>query len=80
MLDTVIGPVTNVFSAVSFQMNVTHIGRHNKFRYNTYENIFIESNQTRYTLNQLHFSRRRIKCHIKFRDAYSRLHADIYLE
>jgi hypothetical protein len=78
MLDTAIGPVTYVFDGVTFQMNVTHIGRHNKFRYNTYETVFVATNNTGYQLNQL--GGVRVTCHVKYRDIYNRLYADIYLE
>jgi len=80
MLDTAIGPVTNVFNDGTFQMNVTHIGRHNKFRYNTYETVSVASNNTGYTLHQLRTYGLRVSCHVRQRDIYNRLYADVYLE
>jgi hypothetical protein len=80
MLDTVIGPIINVFNNATFQMHVTHIGKHNKFRYNTNETILVVSNNTKYSLIQLKLYSLRIKCHIRYRDEYNRLCADVYLE
>ena len=80
MLDTAIGPVTNVLNNVTFQMNVTHIGRHNKFRYNSYETVFVASNNTGYTLQYLRNFGIRVSCHVRQRDSYNRLYADVYLE
>lgn len=80
MLDTAIGPVTNVFDGVTFQINVTHIGRHNKFRYYGFETVFVATNNTGYTLNQLQFNRLRVVCHVRYRDVYNRIYSDVYLE
>ena len=79
MLDTAIGPITNQFyDGFTFQINVTHIGRHNKFRYNAQETVFVASNNTGYPL--LRLSGIRVVCHVRYRDTYNRLYADIYLE
>ena len=80
MLDTTIGPVINVFDGATFQMNVTHIGQHNKFRYNNYESVSVATNNTGFTLYQLQTYRRRVICHVRHRDIYNRLVADVYLE
>ncbi|MFM2227777.1 MAG: hypothetical protein RL664_1120 [Bacteroidota bacterium] len=80
MLDTAIGPITNVFDSTTFQMNVTHIGRHNKFRYNTFETVSVATNKTGHSLNQLIKIGLRVSCHVRHRDIYNRLVGDIYLE
>jgi hypothetical protein len=80
MLDTAIGPVTNVLNDATFQINVTHIGRHNKFRYNNFETVLVASNNTGYTLLQLRIYGLRVRCNVRQRDIYNRLYADVYLE
>ena len=80
MLDTAIGPVTNVLNNTTFQINVTHIGRHNKFRYNSFETVFVASNSTGYTLHQLRAYGIIVSCHVRQRDTYNRLYADVYLQ
>ncbi len=78
MLDFVIGRVTNVFNDGTFQINVTHIGTHNKFRYNTFETIAPASNNTGYHVTRLYGMK--VRCHIRYRDLYNRLYADVVLE
>ena len=80
MLDTAIGQVTGVINDATFRMNVTHIGRHNKFRYNSFETVFVASNQTGYTIQQLRMFGLRVSCHVRHKDVYNRLYADVYLE
>ena len=79
MLDTAIGAVTGVIDNVTFKMNVTHIGQHNKFRYNSVETVLIVSNHTGQTIQQLKELGYRVRCHVKQRDIYNRLYADVYL-
>lgn len=78
MLDIVVGPVTSIFDNRTFQMNVTHIGKHNKFRYNNFETIFIDENRTSLPLSQLHGYR--LRCQVKYRDEYNRLYSIIEFE
>lgn len=78
MLDTAIGPVTGINDATSFQMNVTHIGTHNKFRYNTHETVVVASNLT--GLNIFYLVGKRVRCNVRYRDKFNRLFADIELE
>jgi hypothetical protein len=78
MLDTAIGPVTRVVDVHSIQVHVTHIGRHNQFRYNTYETVYVASNNTGRTLAGL--VGLRVRCNVKYRDVYNRLVADVELE
>jgi hypothetical protein len=80
MLDTAIGPVTSVIDNITFRMNVTHIGRHNKFRYNSIETVLVASNNTGYTIIQLRWYGIRVSSHVRQRDIYNRLIADVYLE
>lgn len=78
MLDTVIGSANKILDSSTIQLSVTHIGTHNKFRYYTYETILVNSNRTG---QPLHFLLgRRLRCHVKYRDAYNRLFADIEFE
>ena len=77
MLDFVIGPVTTVYNDETIQVNVTHIGTNNKFRYNNYEIVLLANNNTPYPANQLYG--KRIKCHVRYRDTYNRLYSDIEL-
>lgn len=78
MLDTAIGPVRAVVKGDALQVHVTHVGTHNKFRYNTYETVVVANNRARLTL--LSLVGHRIRCHVHYRDQYNRLYADIYLE
>lgn len=78
MLDTVIGPVTYIIDNRTFEMNVTHIGRHNQFQYNDYEKIIISKNNTPYPLYNL--QGKRVRCSVKYRDVYNRLFAEVELE
>ncbi len=80
MLDTAIGPLINVFDGETFQMSVTHIGIYNKFRYNTFETVSVATNNSGYSLNQLRKFGFRVSCHVRHRDIYNRLVADVYLE
>ena len=78
MLDTAIGPVTAVLNDLTFQMNVTHIGKHNQFRYNKYETVFVAANKT--GMNILNLRGRRVRCHVRYRDVFNRLFADVELD
>jgi hypothetical protein len=78
MLDTAIGPIFQIVDGATFQMQVTHIGRHNKFRYNNYETIHVAVNRTGYQLYQL--VNVRVKCSVRYRDVYNRLFAEVDLE
>lgn len=80
MLDTAIGPVISVIDNVTFRMNVTHIGRHNKFRYNGIETVLVATNNTGYSIQQLRLYGIRVSCHVRQRDTYNRLYADVYVE
>ncbi|MCH7974774.1 MAG: hypothetical protein IH949_13000 [Bacteroidetes bacterium] len=77
MLDTVIGPVTGIVDSSTFEMNVTHIGKHNKFQYTNYEKILVAENNTKQGLHQL--NGRKVRCLVKYRDEYNRLYADVEL-
>ncbi len=78
MLDTAIGPITHIVDGATFQMQVTHIGRHNKFRYNNYETVHVALNRTAYPIYRL--VNVRVKCSVQYRDVYTRLYADLDLE
>jgi len=82
MLDTAIGPIIRVIDANTFQMQVTHIGTHNKYPYGNYETVFIAPKPT--TPNSVSLSTalvgRRVKCMVRHRDNYNRLFADVEFE
>lgn len=87
MLDTVIGPVTGIMDGLTMKVQVTHIGRHNKFRYYDYETILIADKDPLWQYNVQErqrlmnvFLHRRVRCNIRFRDSYNRLVADVTLE
>lgn len=77
MLDVTVGPVTSVIDSTTFQIIVTHIGKHNKFRYNTIETIYVIDNKTGYSVELL--SGFTVRCHVNFRDTYNRLNAIVEL-
>lgn len=78
MLDTAIGPVINIMDSETFKIHVTHIGKHNKFRYYDYETVLVAVNKTGKRLNQLIGSR--VRCKVRYRDAYNRLYSEVELE
>ena len=83
MLDTVIGPIIRVIDLYSFQMQVTHIGNHNKYPYGNYETIYIappETNVQNSTPLSSALINRRVKCSVRHRDNYNRLYADVVFE
>lgn len=82
MLDTAIGPIVRVIDGNSFQMQVTHIGRHNKYAYGNYETVFIAPravgpNDARLSMAVIG---RRVKCMVRYRDQYNRLFSDVEFE
>ena len=82
MLDTAIGPIIRVIDESSFQMQVTHVGHHNKYAYNNYETVFIAPKTT--TSNSTPLSGalvgRRVKCMVHHIDNYNRLYGDVEFE
>lgn len=82
MLDTVIGPITRVIDGGSFQIQVTHIGTHNKYAYGNYETVFIAIKPLLPTSTLLSpaLVGRRVKCMVRHRDNYNRLVADVEFE
>ncbi|MCD6068123.1 MAG: hypothetical protein K0S33_2949 [Bacteroidetes bacterium] len=82
MLDTAIGPIIRVIDGNSFQMQVTHVGAHNQYGYNNLEIVFIAPNPnlTNQTVLSYALIGRRVKCHVRYRDAYNRLYGDVFFE
>lgn len=82
MPDIVIGPITRIVDTSTFQMQVTHIGNHNKYSYNNYEIVFIAPNQN--LVNPVPLSHaligRRVKCSVRYRDNFNRLICDVETE
>lgn len=87
MLDFVVGPVTSVINGNTFKMQVTHIGKHNKYGYRDFETIKIADRvasspiagiglqQKQQLFNQIF--NRRVRCHVRYRDAYNILICDV---
>lgn len=83
MLDTVIGPIIRVIDGSSFQMQVTHIGSHNKYSYGNFETVYIapQTNPNpKATKLSASLVGRRVKCSVRNRDNYNRLYADVVFE
>lgn len=83
MLDTAIGPITRVIDGNSFQMQVTHIGNHNKYPYSNYETVYIAKSETPKTNTTLLSSTlvgRRVRCSVRHRDNFNRLYADVVFD
>lgn len=85
MLDTAIGPIIRVIDGNSFQMQVTHIGNHNKYPYGNFETVYIATPETpNPNPNTTKLSHaligRRVKCSVRHRDNYNRLYADVVFE
>lgn len=82
MLDTAIGPIIRIIDGSSFQMNVTHIGNHNKYGYNNFEIVHIAPNPalTNPTPLSAALIGRRVRCKVRYRDNYNRLFADVEFE
>ncbi len=82
MLDTAIGPIIRIIDSNSFQMQVTHIGNHNKYGYGNYETVYIAPNPmvTNATPLSLTLIGRRVKCSVRYRDNYNRLFCDVHFE
>ena len=83
MLDTAIGPIIRVIDGSSFQMQVTHIGKHNKYPYGNFETVFIATPEVpnpKSTKLSAALVGRRVKCSVRHRDNYNRLYADVVFE
>ena len=77
MLDTAIRFVTNIIDETTFQVMVTHIGKHNQFRYNDIEIVYVSENKTGFSVDSL--TGVKICCSVKYRDIYNRLNAKVQL-
>ena len=79
MLDTAIGPIISIIDSNSFQMRVTHIGKHNANGYNNYEIVCIAPNPSATNTTPLSQSLigRRVKCKVRYRDNYNRLYGEV---
>lgn len=75
MLDTVIGPIENAVDEHTFRMYVTHVGIHNKYQYNSFETVLIESIDSECSTMELVGCK--AKCSVKYRDQYNRLLAKV---
>lgn len=82
MLDTAIGPIIRMIDNSSFQMQVTHIGNHNKYVYSNYEIVFIAPNPSLKNPTPLSSVPigRRVKCSVRYRDNFNRLICDVVFE
>lgn len=82
MLDTAIGPIIRIIDGSSFQMQVTHIGNHNKYGYGNYEIVYIAPNPNLVNPTPLSHALigRRVKCSVRYRDNFNRLFCDVQFE
>jgi hypothetical protein len=82
MLDTAIGPIVRIIDGNSFQMRVTHIGKHNVYGYGGFETVYIAPKPKAILSTTLSSALvgRRVKCNIRYRDNYNRLFADVEFE
>ena len=82
MLDTAIGPIIRIIDGNSFQMQVTHIGRHNVYAYGNFETVYIAPNPNAKNSTPLSIALigRRVKCQVRYRDNYNRLFSDVEFE
>ena len=82
MLDTAIGPIIRILDGSSFQMQVTHIGNHNKYGYSNYETVCIAPNPNAVNPTPLTvlLVGRRVKCSVRYRDNFNRLICDVEFE
>ncbi len=89
MADTIRGKVTDVIDGDTFDMKVTHTGKNNKEKYNDNERIRI-SGIDEPELNtpagvrskeklEKKIKNREVRCHVKSRDVYGRVIADVNL-
>ena len=87
MYDIVRGPVQGVIDGDTFDINVTHTGKSNKYTYNNTERIRIvgidapELNTSAGLLAKADLktkiSGKEIRCHVHSRDSYRRLVGDV---
>lgn len=75
MLDLAIGPIKCFIDKHSFQMNVTHIGTHNQYSYKNLETVLIAKIDKEADMNRLVGCV--VRCHVRYRDEYNRLFAEV---
>lgn len=87
MADIIRGPVTNVIDGDTFEMEVTHVGKNNKEKYNDNETVRIagidapeintdEGKKAKKELEKK-ISGQEVRCTVQARDTYGRVVADI---
>ena len=89
MFDTIRGPVTEIIDGDTFDMKVTHRGKHNKFKYGPKERVRIENinepeldthaGQRSKDLLERKLLGKEIRCYIQARDTYRRLVSRVIL-
>lgn len=87
MLDTIRGSVTNIVDGDTFDMDVTHTGNHNKYKYNNVERIRIAEidapelnsllGQRSKNLLQQKLQGKEVRCYVQARDEYHRIVAKV---
>jgi endonuclease YncB( thermonuclease family) len=83
MLDIIVGPVINVIDADTFDMQVSQVGTHNKYGYNSIERVRLdgvdkpEINTLAGKLAAVSFQKKlsgkTVRCSVKSRDVYGRV-------
>jgi len=87
MLDTILGPVTNIIDGDTFEMKVTRIGTHNKYKYNNEETVRIDDinapelqapgGRRSKDLLERQLKGKEVQCYVKTRDSYGRVVAEV---
>lgn len=87
MADTIRGPVINVIDGDTFDMNVTHVGNNNKYKYNDKERIRMAGGdapelntsggvQAKQALENRLIGKE-VRCAIQSRDTFGRIIANV---
>lgn len=89
MTDTIRGKVTRIIDGDTFDLFVTHHGKHNSNKYNSTERIRIADTdapelsthagvRTKLLLHSI-LAEKEVRCHVQARDAYGRIVATVQI-
>ncbi|HAK89411.1 MAG TPA: hypothetical protein DHV16_02830 [Nitrospiraceae bacterium] len=89
MFDTIRGSVSSVIDGDTFDMNISHVGNHNRYKYNSIERVRLAdidkpelntiSGQRSKLLLQLKLLSKEVRCLIQARDEYGRVVAKVHI-
>ena len=87
MSDTIKGPVTEIVDGDTFDMKVTHVGKNNKFDYNSKTRVRIadidkpelgtSAGQRSKDLLERKLKGKEVRCYVQSRDTYGRVVAEV---